>query len=326
MLRCSTRGCAAPRRPGGRADPDERARAQAAAGPGRRGRGGRRADVRRARHHQARGRAARRGGATGRALWGADWCRFSVGGSTHGNQALALAVGAPGQEVVVTRTLHRSLLLGLVLAGLRPVWVRPEMDRRRACRRRSRCEAVRAALADHPDAARVFLGDPSYVGTIGDLAGQADAAHEAGVPLVVDAAWAAHFGFHPDLPPHALAAGADAMVTSAHKALPAYTQGALVLARTEPARRRPAGPGVRGHPHHQPGRVDHGQHRRRAGAAGARRRGAVRPAAAAVATAQATAARRCPVSTSSTVRAWSRPSWSCCWPGPGRTGTRSRRT
>ena len=53
------------------------------------------------------------------------------------------------------------------------------------------------------------------------------------MPLVVDAAWAAHLGFHPDLPPHALAAGADAMVTSAHKALPAYTQAALVLARTE---------------------------------------------------------------------------------------------
>ena len=58
-------------------------------------------------------------------------------------------------------------------------------------------------------------------------------AHAAGVPLIVDAAWAAHLGFHPDLPPHAIAAGADAMVTSAHKALPAYTQGALVLARTE---------------------------------------------------------------------------------------------
>src|SRR6202044_659756 len=47
------------------------------------------------------------------------------------------------------------------------------------------------------------------------------------------AAWAAHLGFHPDLPRHAIAAGADAMVTSAHKALPAYTQGAIVLARTE---------------------------------------------------------------------------------------------
>jgi lysine decarboxylase len=165
-------------------------------------------------------------------LWGADWCRFSVAGSTHGNQALALAVGSPGQEVIITRILHRSLLLGLVLAGLRPVWVRPEMDPGSGLPAAVAVDTVRDALAAHPGACAVFLGEPSYVGTIGDLAGHAAAAHEAGVPLVVDAAWAAHLGFHPDLPSHALAAGADAMVTSAHKALPAYTQGALVLART----------------------------------------------------------------------------------------------
>jgi lysine decarboxylase len=41
------------------------------------------------------------------ALWGADVCRFSVGGSTHGNQTLALAVGRPGDRVGVPRTLHR---------------------------------------------------------------------------------------------------------------------------------------------------------------------------------------------------------------------------
>ena len=166
-------------------------------------------------------------------LWGAGWCRFSVAGSTHGNQALALAVGSPGQEIIVTRILHRSLLLGLVLAGLRPVWVRPEMDPASGLPGAVAVDTVRAALRAHPCACAVYLGEPSYVGTIGDLSGHATAAHEAGVPLVVDAAWAAHLGFHPDLPPHAIEAGADAMVTSAHKALPAYTQGALVLARTE---------------------------------------------------------------------------------------------
>ena len=167
------------------------------------------------------------------ALWGADWCRFSVAGSTHGNQALALAVGAPGQKVIINRTLHRSLLLGLVLAGLQPVWVRPDIDPASGLPAGVAVQTVRDALAEHPDACAVFLGDPTYVGTIGDLAGQAEAAHAAGVPLIVDAAWAAHLGFHPDLPRHAIAAGADAMVTSAHKALPAYTQGAIVLARTE---------------------------------------------------------------------------------------------
>src|ERR1700760_1098329 len=160
-------------------------------------------------------------------LWGADWCRFSVAGSTHGNQALALAVGQPGDEVIVSRTLHRSLLLGLVLAGLRPVWVRPEVDPASGLPGAVPVTAVRSGVR------AVFLGDPSYVGTISDLAGHAAAAHQAGVPLIVDAAWAAHQGFHPGFPPHALAAGADAMVTSAHKTLPAWSQGALVLARTE---------------------------------------------------------------------------------------------
>jgi arginine decarboxylase len=165
-------------------------------------------------------------------LFGADWCRFSVGGSTHGNQTLALAAGKPGDTVIVSRTLHRSLLLGLVLAGLRPVWVQPEVDAATGLPTGFPPERVAAALRQHPAAKAVFLVEPSYVGTYSDIHEHARIAHEAGVPLVIDAAWAAHFGFHRDLPPHALGAGADAMVTSAHKVLPAYTQAALVLART----------------------------------------------------------------------------------------------
>src|SRR6202040_1188218 len=117
-------------------------------------------------------------------LWGADWCRFSVAGSTHGNQALCLAIGQPGQEVIITRTLHRSLLLGLVMAGLMPVWVRPEIDPGSGLPAAVAVQTVRDALASHPDACGVILGDPSYVGTTGDLAGHARAAHEAGVPLI----------------------------------------------------------------------------------------------------------------------------------------------
>ncbi|HEY5431682.1 MAG TPA: hypothetical protein VIK04_21400, partial [Solirubrobacteraceae bacterium] len=165
--------------------------------------------------------------------YGADVCRFSAGGSTHCNQALALSIGVPGDVVVVARTLHRSLLLGLVLAGLEPVWVEPEVDRSTGLPTGYAPARVAEALAAHPEAAAVFLTDPSYVGTFSDVSEHARVAHAANVPLVVDAAWAAHFGFHPRLPPHALAAGADAMITSAHKTLPAYSQAALLLARTE---------------------------------------------------------------------------------------------
>ena len=166
-------------------------------------------------------------------LWGADVCRFSVGGATHANQAVALALGGDGDRVVVSRTLHRSMLLGLVLAGLEPVWVRPEVDPASGLPLGVAPATVADALARHPDARAVLVGDPSYVGTVGDVAGLAAAAHEHDVPLVVDAAWAAHFGFHPDLPRHALQLGADALVVSAHKTLPAWSQAALLLARTE---------------------------------------------------------------------------------------------
>jgi arginine decarboxylase len=167
------------------------------------------------------------------ALFGADICRFSVGGSTHCNQALTLALGHPGDQVVVSRTLHRSVLLGLVLAGLEPVWVSPQVDVATGLAAGYAPERIAAALATHPGAVAVFLSDPSYVGTHSDIGAHAEVAHGAGVPLVVDAAWAAHFGFHPDLPRHALALGADAMVTSVHKTLPAYNQAAMLLARTE---------------------------------------------------------------------------------------------
>jgi arginine/lysine/ornithine decarboxylase len=161
-------------------------------------------------------------------FWGADWCRFSVGGSTHGNQALALAVGRPGDEVVVGRTLHRSMLLGLVLAGLRPVWVHPPVDPATGLPGAVAPDAVARALAEHPGAVAVLLGDPSYVGTTGDVAALADVAHAAGAPLVVDAAWGAHFGFHPELPENPLRQGADLVISSTHKLGGSLTQSAML--------------------------------------------------------------------------------------------------
>lgn len=164
-------------------------------------------------------------------LWGAEACRFCANGSTQGNQALALALGRPGDRVVVSRSMHKSVLAGLVLSGLDPVWVRPDVDPATGLPLALQPERVAAALGEAPDARGVFLVEPSFVGVLSDVASIAAIAHDAGVPLVVDQAWGAHLGFHPALPPHALAAGADAFVASAHKTLAAFTQSAYLLAR-----------------------------------------------------------------------------------------------
>jgi lysine decarboxylase len=162
------------------------------------------------------------------ALWGASYCRFCLNGSTQGNHALVLAVARPGDKVVVARSLHKSLLAGLVLAGLEPVWVRPDVDPATGLALAVPVERVVAAL---PDARAVFLVEPNFVGVLSDVAGMAEAAHDRGVPLVVDQAWGAHLGFHPALPPSALSLGADAIVVSAHKTLTSFTQGAVLLAQ-----------------------------------------------------------------------------------------------
>ena len=164
-------------------------------------------------------------------LWGADLCRFCGNGSTEGNQALALALGRPGDRAVVSRSTHKSVLAGLVLSGLEPVWLRPDVDPATGVPLALPPERVGEALARAPDACGVFLVEPSFVGVLSDVGAIAELAHGGGLPLVVDQAWGAHFGFHPDLPPHALAAGADAFVASSHKTLAAFTQSAFLVAR-----------------------------------------------------------------------------------------------
>jgi arginine decarboxylase len=162
-------------------------------------------------------------------LWAADWCRYSTGGSTQANQVMALAVGRPGAKVLVTRSAHRSTLSGLILAGLEPIWLPTEIDPRLGLPIGLSVPALEAALDEHPDAAGVFCVEPSFVGTLSDLPAIIALAHARNVPVVVDQAWGAHFGFHPAFPPHALQLGADAMITSAHKALPAYSQGSIMV-------------------------------------------------------------------------------------------------
>jgi lysine decarboxylase len=77
-----------------------------------------------------------------------------------------------------------------------------------------------------------LLTEPGYLGTLSDIGALVKSAHSHSIPVIIDAAWGAHFGFHPDLPAHALQMGADALVSSVHKALPGYSASALLLAKT----------------------------------------------------------------------------------------------
>ena len=162
-------------------------------------------------------------------FWGADYARFSTGGSTHANQAIILALGKPGDKIAVTRTAHRSVLSALVLAGLEPLWLSPDINEETGVPTGISLQEFKKVVDQKPIA--LLLTEPGYLGTLSDLPALIEEAHEHQIPVVIDAAWGGHFGFHENLPRHCIQLGADALITSVHKALPGYSASALLVAQ-----------------------------------------------------------------------------------------------
>lgn len=171
----------------------------------------------------------RRAEALAATLWGADYARFSTGGSTHANQAIILALGKPGDKVALSRTAHRSVLSALVLAGLEPIWLSPEIDAATGVPTGIPVAEFERVIDQKPIA--LLLTEPGYLGTVSDLPTLIKSAHSHLIPVIVDAAWGGHFGFSTSIPAHCLALGADALITSTHKALPGYSASALLIAQ-----------------------------------------------------------------------------------------------
>ncbi|MBA2518558.1 MAG: aminotransferase class I/II-fold pyridoxal phosphate-dependent enzyme [Chloroflexia bacterium] len=162
------------------------------------------------------------------AVWGAERSFYLVNGSSAGNHAFLLATLRPGDEVIVARDLHKSLLVALILTGARPVYVAPRLHPRLNVGLGVVAADVDAALRDHPAARLVALVSPSYCGVPSDLAAIVEVAHHYDVPVFVDEAWGPHFHLHPDLPPSAMSSGADGAVISTHKVLGSLTQAAIL--------------------------------------------------------------------------------------------------
>jgi lysine decarboxylase len=162
------------------------------------------------------------------AAWGAARSWFLVNGASQGNHSTCLALAHGGNRVVVQRNVHSSVIDGLVLSGMRPTFVAPELDPELGIAHGLTPESLAAALEATPGAVAAMVVSPTYFGACADVAGLAEVAHARGVPLVVDEAWGAHLHFHPDLPPDALACGADLVTSSTHKIVGSLTQAAML--------------------------------------------------------------------------------------------------
>ncbi|GAT74213.1 Orn/Lys/Arg decarboxylase major region [Microbacterium sp. HM58-2] len=165
--------------------------------------------------------------------FGAHRTWFLTNGASQANRIAALALagfGDAAQPVLAQRSAHSSFSDGIILGGLSPRFVQPSIDGWFGINHGVSPQALRDALIALGDEKPkgVYLISPSYFGAVADVAGLAEVAHEAGAPLIVDAAWGSHFGFHEDLPENPLRLGADLMVSSVHKLGGSLTQSAML--------------------------------------------------------------------------------------------------
>jgi len=160
--------------------------------------------------------------------FGAEETWFLANGSTSGVMAAILATCGDGDKIILPRNIHQSAIAGLIFSGAIPIFINPVYNPSFDLPYTLTPNALKQTLTQHPDTKAILIVSPTYQGVCADIETLATIAHGYDIPLIVDGAHGAHFGFHPQLPPSPLAMGADVVVHSCHKTLGALTQASLL--------------------------------------------------------------------------------------------------
>ncbi|CEG29526.1 aminotransferase class I/II-fold pyridoxal phosphate-dependent enzyme [Bacillus sp. B-jedd] len=153
---------------------------------------------------------------------------FLVNGSTVGNLAMILAAGWQGGRFLVQRNCHKSIVNAMRLAKAEPVFIEPEYNGEWKVAGGLAPAAVKEAISAYPDARGLILTYPNYYGMADSIEEIIQIAQSKGIPVLVDEAHGAHFIAGQPFPSSAAVLGADIVVQSAHKTLPAMTMGSFL--------------------------------------------------------------------------------------------------
>lgn len=180
------------------------------------------------------------------AIYGADRSWYLVNGSTCGILSAVFAATENGGKILTARNCHKAVYHAICLNRLEAEYLYSEEITEFRINGGIRAEDVRKAL--EKDAMRcagnsgdvrgkitkiqaVLITSPTYEGVVSDIRAIADAAHEYGIPLIVDEAHGAHLEYADQchsFPKSALEYGADIVIQSLHKTLPCFTQTAIL--------------------------------------------------------------------------------------------------
>ncbi len=165
---------------------------------------------------------------------------YLINGSTVGILTSIAALSDRGKKLIMARNCHKAVYHGAFLNHLETEYIYPKMieefgisDGITAQQVEDKIQEIilREGISDEQAGkliAGIVVTSPTYDGILSDVRGIVKIAHSYGIPVIVDQAHGAHFGFHSAFPENAVSDGADLVIHSTHKTLPAPTQTALL--------------------------------------------------------------------------------------------------
>lgn len=171
-------------------------------------------------------------------LYDADYCWFSINGTTALIEAMIMGVVGPDETIIIPREAHRSVISGLVLSGAKPVYMDCQFDERWGIPLGASLEDAVRTMEEHPEAKAILLVYPNYYGVGVDIVKIVKEAHKRGMVVLVDEAHGPHLPFSENLPVEAIAAGADLVAQSTHKSVGSLTQTSWLLGQGERINKR----------------------------------------------------------------------------------------
>ena len=164
--------------------------------------------------------------------YGVKKAYFMVNGSTGGNLCSIFAAFNEGDEVLVERNCHKSIYNGLILRKLKVKYIEPLIDEKLGIFLPPDKKNIYDAVEQCENLKGIILTYPSYFGITYDIEEVLLDLKKRGLKIVVDSAHGAHFIANNKLP-KAIYGIPDYVVLSAHKTLPALTQGSYLLSNTD---------------------------------------------------------------------------------------------
>lgn len=160
-------------------------------------------------------------------LYGALQSFFLINGSSCGVLSAICATVSENERIILARNSHKSAYHAIDLQRVKVSYVYPQMVSEMLPPGPVMAADV-ARLMDETGAKVVFITSPTYEGMISDICAISNEVHKRDGILIVDEAHGAHLIFHKAFGKAAEVQGADLVIQSLHKTMPAMTQTALL--------------------------------------------------------------------------------------------------